>query len=106
SIKNGMNIELEEANEITLTVDEEEENYHTTENTVGDFLASEGFNLSDKDKISHDKSEEITEGLHVTLDKAYEITVNDGGKKQEVWTTGGSVEELLDELEISIGKHD
>src|SRR5699024_2252780 len=34
------------------------------------------------------------------------VKVDDGGKKKKIWTTGGSIEQLLKENDIKLNKHD
>src|SRR5699024_2459385 len=106
AITNGMDINYQQANQIIVTIDDEDHTYYTTLHTVGEFLAEEDLTFSDHDKVSHEAKEPIEDGLHMTIDKAFQVKVDDGGKKKKVWTTGGSIEQLLKENDIKLNKHD
>src|SRR5690625_392006 len=105
AITNGMNINYQQANQIIVTIDDKDHTYYTTLHTVGEFLA-DNLTISDHDKVSHEAKESIEDGLHITIDKAYQVTIDDGGKKKKIWTTGGSIEQLLKENDIKLNKHD
>lgn len=46
----------------------------------------------------------MKDGLEFEIKEAFKVTVNDGGKEKTVWTTGGTVKDLLAEEEISYDK--
>lgn len=105
-IDDEMNITYKEANEITVMIDGTEQTFHTTVDTVGEFLKKNNMTLSKHDEVSHEKSDAVSEGLELSIDKAFQITINDGGKNKKVWTTGGTVDQVLKESDISLGKLD
>lgn len=105
-IVDGMKIEYDAANKVLLTIDGETEEYFTPASTVGEFFQQEGFTFSEHDKISHNNIEVVTEDMEITVTKAYEVTVNDGDKEKKVWTTGGTVKELLQRNNIPFTKSD
>ncbi|MFA1822361.1 ubiquitin-like domain-containing protein [Virgibacillus oceani] len=95
NIENNMEIDYQTAKEIIVTLNGDENEYYTTTATIGEFFNENNFNFAERDEISHKTSDEIEDGLHIEISQAFQITVNDGGDKKEVWATGGSVEELL-----------
>ncbi|TMN22316.1 G5 and 3D domain-containing protein [Lentibacillus cibarius] len=105
-VKNGMNITYDEANEVTVKVDGDEKRYYTTTDTVGELLKDEGIQLTKHDNMSLDKDASVEDGMTIAIDKAFQVTVNDGGDKERVWTNGGTVEHLLNEQEIELNKLD
>ncbi|TRM11104.1 DUF348 domain-containing protein [Lentibacillus cibarius] len=105
-VKNGMNITYDEANEVTVKVDGDEKHYYTTTDTVGELLKDEGIQLTKHDNMSLDKDASVEDGMTIAIDKAFQVTVNDGGDKERVWTNGGTVEQLLNEHEIELNKLD
>lgn len=105
-IVDGMKIHFDTANEILLTIDGETKEYYTTASTVGEFLNEEGLHITSHDKISPNKMSVLSDGLEIEIDKAFSVTVDDGGKEKEFWTTGGTVEELLKENDITFKKDD
>src|SRR5690625_1669767 len=96
-LEDGMEIEFNKAKEINLTVDGEFARYYTTAETVEQFLEEEYIEIIEHDELSHELTDEIVEGIHIELTNAYRLTILDGGEKQNVWTTGGTVEQLLEE---------
>lgn len=100
TIENNMEIDYETAKEVIVTINGEEDNYYTTSATIGEFFDENDFSFAERDDISHKASDEIEDGLHIEISQAFKITVNDGGDEKEVWTTGGSVENLLAEENI------
>src|SRR5699024_9679749 len=83
-----------------------EEEFYTVADTVGEFLLSKKVDFSDRDDVSHEESDEIVAGLHILVKEAYPVVVNDAGVKTEVWTTGESVEQLLNVNNIENDKLD
>ena len=100
SIKDGMTIDYKTAKEVYVTVDGDEQTYYTTADTVEDFFKEQDLSFTAHDDVSHEPTEATKDGLHIDITKAYEVTINDGGKKKKVFTTGGTVGELLDDFKI------
>lgn len=97
----GMKIDFDTAKEVQLTVDGETDVHNTTAETVGEFLQDTDLNISEHDELSPSNLTVIKDGLEIKVDKAFEVLVNDGGKEKKYWTTGGTVEELLEENDVS-----
>ncbi len=96
-IENGMEIYFKKAKRIYLTVDGEKEEYYTTAETVGEFFKEKDLSFSKHDEISHNRIAVLENDLEIEVKTAFPIVVNDGGKEVEIWTTGGTVEQFLDE---------
>src|SRR5690606_30895644 len=62
--------------------------------------------VSDHDKLSHQLEDAIHDGLNLSVTQAFQVVINDGGKEKNVWTTGGSVEELLKSNKITLNELD
>ncbi|MDY0394839.1 ubiquitin-like domain-containing protein [Virgibacillus halophilus] len=86
-LANGMNIAFTTGKDVTLTIDNQDQHYITTAGTVGEFLQNEGLQLSSHDEATFEESDEIEDGMHLKLAKAFQIIINDGGKKRKVWAT-------------------
>lgn len=104
AVKDGMEIDYKTAKQIYVTVDGENQEYYTTADTVKGFLSEHGLLVTDRDEVSYKGTDATKDGLHIEVTKAYQVTINDGGKEKKVWTTGGSVAELLDANEIRFNK--
>ncbi len=104
SIKDGMEISYKQAKQVFLTVNGEQTNYYTTANTIDKFLQENDLSYHERDNVSFAKGDKITDGLHLEIDQAYEITINDGTDEKRVWTTGGTVAEVLKESNVKVNK--
>lgn len=51
--------------------------------TVKKFLDEEGIEVTKHDETSHAKDESIEDGMTLAIDKAFQVTVNDGGEKEK-----------------------
>src|SRR5690625_850758 len=105
-VEDGMEIEIKTAKQIFLTVDEQFASYYSTAETVEQFLEKENIDISEHDELSHELSDEIVEDIHIQVTKAFPLTIIDGKEKMNVWTTGGTVRELLEKHDINIKKRD
>src|SRR5690625_4986635 len=94
-IVDGMKIHFKSANEVLLTVDGDTTTYHTTALTVGKFFQDENLDFTTNDEVSHTNMQVLKDGMEIEVKKAFPIVVNDGGDEKEVWTTGGTVGDLL-----------
>lgn len=104
SVENGMTVDYKRAKEIFVTVDGDKQKYYTTSDTVKDFLSEQDLSFTAHDDVSQDMTEATKDGLHIEVTKGYKVTINDGEKKQKVWTTGGTVGELLKDADIKFDK--
>ncbi|WP_010094891.1 G5 and 3D domain-containing protein [Ornithinibacillus scapharcae] len=105
-IADGMKIEYKKANKIVVSIDGKEKMYYTVADTVGDFLAEQELTVSEHDSLSHQKKEKIKDGLSLSITQAFELTINDGGKEVKAWSTGGSVEDVLQSSSITLTELD
>ena len=106
SLEDGMEIVLDQAKQIYVTVNKDEQEFYTTTDTIGDFLAEENLEFSKYDDVSFHPQDAIVAGMSLSVDTAYQVTVNDAGENIKVWTTGGSIGDLLDENNIELSKAD
>ncbi|GAB3054452.1 ubiquitin-like domain-containing protein [Virgibacillus ainsalahensis] len=105
-VEGGMEIDYKTAKNISVTIDGQEQEYYTTADTIEEFLAENSLSFAAHDDISHEGTEATEDGLHIEVNQAYEVTINDGGKEKTVWSTGGSVEDVLNENKIKLNEVD
>ncbi|MDY0404048.1 ubiquitin-like domain-containing protein [Virgibacillus sp. 179-BFC.A HS] len=79
---NGMSIEYTTAKDITLTIDDQDQQYITTAGTVGEFLKNEDLSVSEHDEVTFKESDKIVDGMHLEMAKAFQLTINNGGKRK------------------------
>lgn len=106
TLENGMKIDYKQAKQIFVTIDGVEREFYTTADTIDEFLQAEDLSYTENDVVSFRNGDKIKENLSLTIDTAYQVTINDAGEKKKAWTTGGSIKELLDENDITLDKDD
>src|SRR5690625_97150 len=104
-IESGMTIDYKTAKQVTVNVDGEENIYHTTEETVEDLFIDHNLAISNHDDLSHKLDDTLKEGMTIDVTKAFQVTVVNGGEKEKYWTTGGTVEQLLNDHKITYLKN-
>ena len=105
-LSDGETVVVRYGRKLTLTIDGKTRDFYTTATTVDAALAELGIR-ADKAKLSVSRSEALgRSGLAMTIvtPKAVAVTV-DGGKKT-VATTGATVADVLQQLEITLGRQD
>lgn len=105
-ITNDMKIVYEKAKEVVLTVDGESNTYYTTEDTVSSFLKEKDITVEKHDILSVDGNQSIKDAMDISLEKAFQITLNDGGEESKVWTTTNKVSDFLSNQSITLNELD
>lgn len=106
SLEDGMEIEHIPAKEVAVVINGKKEIYETIAEDVESLFEEHNLDISKHDKVSHNLSTEIKDGLVINIDKAYKIPVNYAGEKESIWATGGTVGEILSENDFKIKKSD
>ncbi|WP_159462109.1 G5 and 3D domain-containing protein [Salirhabdus sp. Marseille-P4669] len=106
AIEQGMEVTYNKALKVIVTIEGKSSEYYTTANTIGELFAEKNIDVKSQDDLSLETSAEITEGLEVNIEKAYQVTLNDGGKEKTVWTTANTIEQFLQEQNITLDELD
>ncbi|UTR12433.1 ubiquitin-like domain-containing protein [Evansella sp. LMS18] len=91
---------------VTIGMEEDISTVYTHASTVGEVLEERGIEVSIHDDIDPPQDTDITDTMEITVTPAQQVEIHTDGESQKVWTTAGTVEELLDELEIEVNEHD
>lgn len=78
----------------------------TASGTVADALRESGIKVKDTDKISVNNEVFLTDGMIIKISRSFSVTLKADGKTRKYSLVKGTVEDLLDEAEITLGKHD
>ncbi|WLR48470.1 ubiquitin-like domain-containing protein [Halobacillus litoralis] len=106
-VEYGMDVTYIASKSINLAIDRNHtEEYFTTASTVEEFFEQEGLEFKERDELSHDPDALIEEGMDIKVQQAFQVTVNDGGKSEAVWTTASTVDELLQKEGITLNELD
>ncbi|MDX8047524.1 ubiquitin-like domain-containing protein [Gracilibacillus sp. S3-1-1] len=105
-VNRDITIEHTIAKEVVVSIDGDDQTYYTTSDTVGDFLQEQDIEMKKHDHMSLADSTEIKDNLEIDIEKAFQVTINDAGEKEKIWTTGGTVKELLADHDVKLAKLD
>ena len=86
---------------VTLTVDGQASTVSTFGSTVADVLAESEVEVGERDDVTPGVGEEISNGAKIEVVTAKPVNVNVDGDSSTVHTTAATVQELLDELEVT-----
>lgn len=86
---------------VTITVDGQQRTVQTFANTVLDAVEDAGIEVRARDRLEPDGSMPLADGDHVSLSRARQLTLVDGGATRQVWTTAGTVREALRGMGLS-----
>ncbi|WP_164670611.1 G5 and 3D domain-containing protein [Virgibacillus doumboii] len=106
AVKDGMNITYKQAHEVKVTIDGNKRVFFTTLDKVGEFLKEEGIDVAKHDELSFAKSDAINGDMELSIEKGFQVTINNGDKKQKIWATGGTVADVLKANDFSWDKSD
>ena len=103
----GMDVNYIASKSINLAIDRTNtEEYYTTASTVGEFFSEEGLEFNERDELSHTADDPIEQGMDIEVNQAIQVTFEDGGEEQKVWTTASTVEEFLQNQDVTLNEMD
>lgn len=105
-INEDLALEWDAAEQYNVTVDGKATSAWTTENTVSEILAKADVELTKHDKVSPALDEQVDEETTISVEKAYEVTIQDGLNEKKVWSTSTTVADFLKQHKVSLGKLD
>ncbi|MDQ0300946.1 uncharacterized protein YabE (DUF348 family) [Salibacterium salarium] len=105
-IVGNMKLEWNKAKQITVSEDGEEQDIWTTAATVEEVMDNQDIKVSNHDYINKELDESIEEGMHVTYESAFPVTVKDEDGAEEVMTTSASVYDLLEDADRELDGND
>ncbi|MDC3417944.1 G5 and 3D domain-containing protein [Aquibacillus salsiterrae] len=105
-VKSDMEIKYEKAKPVVVAINGEEKQYYSTEKTVGEFLDEQGIEVSSYDEVSLDEGAALESNAEIKIKRGYQVTINDGGEEKDLWTTGGTVADLLKENDVTLSELD
>ncbi|MHC0039250.1 ubiquitin-like domain-containing protein [Pseudoneobacillus sp. C159] len=101
-IKDDLEIVWKPAKQVEMVVDNEKKTIWTTADTVADLLVEQNIALKEFDEINVEQDTAIKGKMSIAIDQAFQITLNNGGKKEKVWTTSTTVGDFLAQQGITL----
>ncbi|MCG7346205.1 ubiquitin-like domain-containing protein [Sporosarcina sp. ACRSL] len=105
-IEEGLSVRWEQAKQVEIHTGKEVQKIWTTERNVGDILAAAGVTLLEHDKVLPNPNENLGEDLRINVQKAFQLTLIDGGNEKQVWSTSTTVADFLKRENIQLNEHD
>ncbi len=105
-IEDGLSVKWEQASEITITVDGQKQTHTTTANQVKDILTEAGIKVSEHDKLTPKLDAKVGSDGIIAIEKAFEVTLQDGVNEKKVWSTSTTVADFLKQQEIQMNEFD
>ncbi|RSK56854.1 G5 and 3D domain-containing protein [Bacillus canaveralius] len=105
-VENNIKVVWEQAKQVQIVQGEENKTVWTTATTVGELLKEHQIALSEHDKVLPKLDEKIKNDLEISIQKAFPLTVIDGGNKLEVWSTSTTVADFLVQQGIPLADSD
>ncbi len=105
-VEDGLSIRWEQSQQVAIQVDQDKKSIWTTDDTVEDVLAEAGIEVTEHDVVSPGLQEQLGEDNSISVQKAFEVTLNDGGEEKEVWSTSTTVADFLKRENIHLDDDD
>ncbi|WP_153723273.1 G5 and 3D domain-containing protein [Sporosarcina cascadiensis] len=105
-VENGLAIQWEQARKVTIDIDGKATEMWTTEQTVQDVLKTANIEVSTHDQIEPALASSVSANQPITIEKAFQVTVKDGGKESSHWSTSTTVADFLREQNIRLNELD
>lgn len=78
----------------------------TFDNSVGELLDRYEITLGPGDEITSALEEALLDNTEIQITRAMPVSVAADGRKEELYVTGGSVQDILAKANVSLGEHD
>ncbi|MGN7388803.1 ubiquitin-like domain-containing protein [Sporosarcina sp. SAFN-015] len=105
-VEEGLSIRWEQAKQVEIHTGKEIEKIWTTDRKVGDILAAAGMDLTEHDKVMPNLDENLEDDLRINVQKAFQLTLIDGGNEKQMWSTSTTVADFLKRENIQLNEHD
>ncbi|EAD1385182.1 DUF348 domain-containing protein [Listeria monocytogenes] len=105
-IKDGMEIKYLPARQITINDNGTKKDVWSTKTNVADLLKDENITTRPQDVLNVALDTKLKDGLKVNIDRAIQLSLQNGAKKDTVWTTKTKVSDLLAEKNIKLDQDD
>lgn len=94
------------AKQVEVMQDNKAAKVWTTANTVAEFLKQQKISVAEHDLVKPKPDALIKDNMKVSVKKAFPLTLVNGGKKQQVWSTSTTVADFLAKQKIKLNGMD
>ncbi|QOR68756.1 DUF348 domain-containing protein [Cytobacillus suaedae] len=105
-ITDNMELVWEASKPVQIVIGDQRSTVWTTADTVKELLEAQKITVNEHDKVEPGIDAEITKDITVTLEKAFQLTLDVGGTEQHVWATSTTVADFLENQQITLNELD
>ncbi|WP_370514178.1 ubiquitin-like domain-containing protein [Anoxybacillus sp. PDR2] len=105
-VTDDLNIVWKASKQVTVKIDGKQKELWTTAESVRELLASQHITVGPYDRVSPSLDAPIQKGMSISLQKAFPVQLNVGGKQQQVWATSTTVADFLKQHHITLNELD
>ncbi|MDQ0273112.1 G5 and 3D domain-containing protein [Cytobacillus purgationiresistens] len=91
---------------VALTLDGQDQVIKTHAKTIQDIFDDMDIGLRSEDYVFPSVNTQVKNNLEVVWEPAKQVVIKQGNEKDQVWTTADTVQELLEEQNVEVNKHD
>ncbi|UQD50662.1 hypothetical protein C0971_00245 [Bacillus methanolicus] len=101
-VKDNLKIVWKPAKQVQVVQGKEQKTVWTTAETVKDLLLEQKIIINEHDVVQPKPEEAIKNKMQIGIKRAFPLTLVDGGKKQQVWSTSTTVADFLSQQGITL----
>jgi len=105
-VQNNLEIVWEPAKQVHIVKDNEKKTIWTISKTVEELLKEQEIAITVHDKVVPNLEEEIKNNIQIEVNTAFSVTLSDGGKEHQVWSTSTTVADFLENQGITLNELD
>ncbi|MFS0821051.1 ubiquitin-like domain-containing protein [Bacillus sp. 1P02SD] len=106
AIKDNLKVTWQEAIPVEMVVDNQPQKVWTTVKTVEDLFKDAKVEITEHDKVNPSLDTKLTKDMKVEVEKAFQLTLNDGGTETQVWSTSTTVADFLKGQNVALNELD
>ncbi|WP_409978379.1 ubiquitin-like domain-containing protein [Anoxybacteroides tepidamans] len=105
-VTDDLHIVWKASKRVTLTVNGKRKEVWTTAKNVRELFAAQNIAVGPYDQVLPSLDANVQKGMNISLEKAFPIQLNVGGKQQQVWATSTTVADFLKQHNIMLNELD
>ncbi len=105
-VEYNLKVVYSSAKQVQLVIEDEKKTVWTAATTVSQFLQEQNIVVKQHDEVYPSSEAKLINNMEVKVLGAFPLTLNDGGKEQQVWSTSTTVADFLLQQEITLNQQD
>lgn len=105
-VEDQLEVTWKPAKEVTFLDGDNETKVYTTVDTIAEFLEEQNIQLNTQDIVTPSVDTIIDDHMDIAINRAFKLSVVDGGVTKQVWSTSTTVADFLNKQGITLQKLD